>query len=803
MTKMKKLTALLIIFSVLGIYASAAVVPEWFVPEGWSVTNTSSAAKATVDITEAKSGAASFKTQISEDYSDGSVKILQKVTGLTPSANYTFSFWAKCENADYFKIIRDTIHSIDAKDTAADGWYQKSVSFTTGKSSQSVTLQFMIKGAASTVWIDDCSLKADGSDEELLTNGGFEEGLCLTPPDKIEGFFAVAKNKSVKLFWDKAENADKVEIYKDGELAKTVSAELTSCVISGLENGREYVFSVKAVDSWSNASPISETKATPSAKAEVSVLEYGADGTDDKDDTTAFEKAFSDDENVVIVPTGAYYLSSLTIPEGKTLKAAGKAIVKTLDSPDSFIVMKKKSAIDGVTLINENEVQKGISVVWSANVNIKNCEIFGFADNGIYNDHGDGMTVENTAVKNSRIGIESVFSSDITVKGCYVKNSSVHGIQFWNNDNGVMVGGNHHYENNTVISSGGGGIWGTGASKVYMYDNKVDGCGDVGLDLEYCSGGIIKNNVVSRCKNAGISVFHGSDNILIADNVIFNNHPTVASSNVRAGIWITRIDRNISYDSGNKNIGITNNTIYNATDSANRRGIFLPVYKDDIKYNYTVSGNKISGGGCKTALLIGSTYYYPEYDGFVFSKNGDSTLEEIESSSTEPYELLQNVNPGLSVGAGTTAVINNEAKGMGTYIAEIELKGNAGNITVSAKDKEQNKIVASIGEKVINSSGNSVFALKFDSLGGGNIVYEVSNTSATAAEVIGVRVYAAKLPFVQILSDRYGIEYINNSYTELKTVLKILRPERNGIKSYFLIERITNNEKLNVALYRE
>jgi hypothetical protein len=66
-----------------------------------------------------------------------------------------------------------------------------------------------------------------------------------------------------------------------------------------------------------------------------------------------------------------------------------------------------------------------------------------------------------------------------------VINARVHGIQFW---------GNWKFEskmmhdlliaNNYVKNGGGGAIWGTGATRVILTGNIVDGAHDVGLDLE-------------------------------------------------------------------------------------------------------------------------------------------------------------------------------------------------------------------------------------------------------------------------------------------------------------------------------
>lgn len=788
---MKKILTIALICSLLNISAFAAVVPEDFVPESWTLS-AAAGAEATLDIENPISQNASFCVKATGVTTE--TKLSQKVTGLTPSTEYNFTFRAKTENANFFKVTRDAIYTTNVLngDAETSDCYEKTVTFKTGSAKTEATLMFRIKDG--NVWIDDCTLTEVGSDENLLENGGFESGVRLTTPKKPEGFYAVGKNNSVKLMWNKPEDGEFVQIYLGEELAKKVSADETSCVIDGLENGTEYEFTARVTDSWQNESESVSAKATPSESFSGSVIEYGARADDTIDDTPAFERAFSDNDTV-IVPKGVYRISTLTVPPGKMLKGMPGAVIKTFADGETLVEMSRNSVIDGISLKNEHTVQRGVKVSWATGVKILNCEAVGFSADGIYNDHGDGMTVDNTAVKNCKNGIESVYASNVSVKNCYVRDSATHGIFFWNNDSGTMVGGNHLYENNTVITAVGG-IWGTGAVGVKMYGNKVDNCTDVGLDVEYCNDCEIKNNVASRCRNAGISVFHGSDNVLIESNTVFNNHPDAAASSERAGIWITKISSSVAWDKGNRNIVIRNNKIHNALDSAARRGIYLPVSNNGVAYNYHVTGNKISGNGY--AIVLNNSAITTS--NFVFSPTGGFNTVAIDSSDNSPYEPVFEKNTASEIASGETASYSNATGALGSYKVEVEILGSA---TVKAYDKSLGEVIAETSSSVRNASGYGVYTLKFDSSGGKNIVYEITNGSQSAIKVKSIKAYAARLPFVQILSDRYGVEYLNNSYTKFITVLTVNRPGENGAKGTFSIERITNYENINTALYRE
>ncbi|MBB5938707.1 glycosyl hydrolase family 18 protein [Streptomyces zagrosensis] len=82
-----------------------------------------------------------------------------------------------------------------------------------------------------------------------------------TPPTAPGDLRSTAKTAStVSLAWNKATDNVAVaayDVYRDGTLAKTVAADTTTAVISGLSPVTEYAFTVKARDAAENSSPAS------------------------------------------------------------------------------------------------------------------------------------------------------------------------------------------------------------------------------------------------------------------------------------------------------------------------------------------------------------------------------------------------------------------------------------------------------------------------------------------------------------------------------------------------------------------
>lgn len=166
------------------------------------------------------------------------------------------------------------------------------------------------------------------------------------PPGTVSNLTATAGDHEVRLEWDAATDAERYKIYVDGDFNKETTS--TSTTVSGLTNGTEYDFKIRAVDradntgGWSStvsATPDEEGGTTddttdptvswvaPSSNATVSgTVQLKVNASDN--DSGMWQVKFYVD-NVIIETvtgkTGGYYVldwNSESVPDGShTLKA--------------------------------------------------------------------------------------------------------------------------------------------------------------------------------------------------------------------------------------------------------------------------------------------------------------------------------------------------------------------------------------------------------------------------------------------------------------------------------------------------
>lgn len=213
----------------------------------------------------------------------------------------------------------------------------------------------------------------------------------------------------------------------------------------------------------------------------------------------------------------------------------------------------------------------------------------------IVTDHADGLTVRGCEFSNVGVAISLQFCDDFLIDGNRVDGARLHGIQFWGNwkwetkdiSDAIITG-------NRVTNGGAGAIWGTGAQRVVVANNIVDGAEDVGIDLEWCDHASITGNVVRNCKNAGISLFFSCHDLAISGNTILNDYPIDdpdAEWWVRAGIWLTYPNRGqFPNDDGHRNVAITGNLITSA--EGRRRAMWIGADSGNVH----VSDNTVSDG---------------------------------------------------------------------------------------------------------------------------------------------------------------------------------------------------------------
>ena len=193
--------------------------------------------------------------------------------------------------------------------------------------------------------------------------------------------------------------------------------------------------------------------------AQVSVVEYGANGGDADDDTDAFNKATKQKDNPnITVPAGTYIISgSIDLNTNQKIKLDSKAILK-------FRCAKPATALFNIK-------------------NKSNVSITGGSIDGEYRDNQTG----------SLAGIRITGSSDtITISNILIKNMPTDSQAHVNIGDGIYIGNasNNIFPTNVTISgvtlqdNQRNNISITGGSIVTIKDSTINGAANDGVDLE-------------------------------------------------------------------------------------------------------------------------------------------------------------------------------------------------------------------------------------------------------------------------------------------------------------------------------
>jgi parallel beta-helix repeat protein len=339
----------------------------------------------------------------------------------------------------------------------------------------------------------------------------------------------------------------------------------------------------------------------------ASVADFGAKGDGETNDTQAFQKAFASGDKDIYVPPGTYLLGPEELSVGKAtyLHGAGRAsIIKVAEGTGKLLTLDQNVRLERLHFDGKGAKQGGVAdglVVLPGSADNVVIDSVSFADCDracIVTDHADHLVVSNCDFRKVGLAISIQFSSHIKVLGNTVIDARVHGIQFWGNwkwsskeIQDLIIA------NNYVKNGGGGPIWGTGATRVIITGNVIDGAHDVGLDLEWCDDSVISGNTVRNCQNAGISLFFMCKRVAITGNTVINDNEITAeeakkSWYVRSGIWLTPPNREtFKQDTGHEDISIVGNVIRSAKGA--RRGMWIGA---EVK-NVTIESNVISGPG--------------------------------------------------------------------------------------------------------------------------------------------------------------------------------------------------------------
>ncbi|MBE7175520.1 MAG: right-handed parallel beta-helix repeat-containing protein [Mucilaginibacter polytrichastri] len=364
------------------------------------------------------------------------------------------------------------------------------------------------------------------------------------------------------------------------------------------------------------------------------------------DSTTYLNKLVAESyEREIRIPPGTYYIDSLMIPH-KDRVING----------------------DGVTLIMRNS-SRSKNLVWipKSGVTFENFRLIGpkrdtaLKCNGVHTWGTKNMVFRNLRVSGFYgIGINMLFTNNALVEKNHVTDG-IHGIQFWGGEASIMkqsIVKNIILQNNFVDRMKYGGIWGSCGDSIMIRNNEVAHCGDVGVDYEKCTKSVMEGNVVSDCKNGGISFFFGCEKITAINNTVTQNikapgikffggkytHRDIVLKNNK----VLNSQSGIFFDHGSgKRIHIVNNSIRGIT------GIKAlncdSIYVDSNKFMFTNATVGINNEGGSIWRIKGNTLRNERKDDPAQNSSvGIRTYYHSDKHPAQRNEVIDNTVEGFA-----------------------------------------------------------------------------------------------------------------------------------------------------------
>lgn len=382
---------------------------------------------------------------------------------------------------------------------------------------------------------------------------------------------------------NKARNDDTADTLADVEKASTKlpddngrpdSAESPTTVFNETEEQPE----IKAGEAHKTVS--SDKRKVSSGKSqEVSIIQFGAKGDGNTDDSKAVTEAISflkkNNSHILMFPKGEYPISVSVDVDGIHFKGPGKLI--SVNGKQDFIlrVRGNDNVFDGLSFFEKNYA-KNLLILDGNNNSVVNC-VFdtprkSTSQNVVYSDRlltlvkedGKGNVIKGCKFNNGRVGVflsGSYKLLDSEISNCIM------GVLARPSTRNSEIARNTIRDNNVTNKSGADGILAQrNVSNLHIHNNKIYKSGEHG-------------------------VYFQGDNSVIENNEIYENH----GSGIKLASYTTQL---YNYKGKTPYIGhnnvIRNNKVYNNSTNPNDKtnaGIYLQAPLRDI----TVTDNICSG----------------------------------------------------------------------------------------------------------------------------------------------------------------------------------------------------------------
>lgn len=173
------------------------------------------------------------------------------------------------------------------------------------------------------------------------------------------------------------------------------------------------------------AFPLSTRAATPvTAATGKTILEYGAKGDGKSDDTEAFERAFRN-QNEIILPSDKVFILDGLILEGKAIKGPGK-ISKKPGASSCLILKGDGNTVTDVTFVSKGAGKRPETEILlhsgASTSLIKNCKFEGYGFTCI----SSGVNTDKDKILKSEISRKGIMISQNHFSGQYVHHLYLH-----------------------------------------------------------------------------------------------------------------------------------------------------------------------------------------------------------------------------------------------------------------------------------------------------------------------------------------------------------------------------------------
>ena len=249
----------------------------WQSPNGVQIDTDKNFMRMTTDKSLVCDGNGSLIIEIAEQMDNLNFQAAQNVEGLKPGKSYILTGKFNVPSASWrYRLMfgNEALVNIGNIVKTCGEWSDAEYVFEYKSTSAELRIQSSGSGRLSAdnislreVLFDEAG-KVIGYGEELLENGGFEDGLDMTPPGEVTGIVTKNRDSGAEITWKNPRDTDFCAVYvydvTDGKkLLQKVTDNGIS--LSGLTNGRTYTYLICTADLSGNISDGVTVEACPVA----------------------------------------------------------------------------------------------------------------------------------------------------------------------------------------------------------------------------------------------------------------------------------------------------------------------------------------------------------------------------------------------------------------------------------------------------------------------------------------------------------------------------------------------------------